>query len=466
MRTTLLTLAAALPAAVCAQAYDLTVVEAASYRYVSPGQYVFKPVVRNLGTQAITSFRLNWRVDNGPVEQCAINTFEVYPLIIANVTNRVIACQPLNLPALGMHTLEVWCDMLNGFAVDQNTANDLLSQTIEVLPYVPSKQVLVDYFTHTICQPCGEDGEPKVAAMEAQFPGLVHGVAIHAASGDPYSSSSTLALNDSLHVGAHPRVFLDRFKFPWFDDLFTYSAYDYYVPWRMAGDRLEYPEPLEVRFNDISYNSTTRVMEAEVAIDFVASMNEPLAVNLFITEDSVFGYQAGAPQPNNHYHRHVFRRELNGILGMPGDIPANVAAGNSYSRSFTTVLPTGWNEDRIVLYAFVQHLNDQDYLDRRILNMTAENMLNNDVGLDEDRTGEMMLWPALAPEQVHLKIERPLGQGDRIDVVSADGKLLRVLPSYGGQVIFEIPTSGMSAGGYAVVVRQDGSVVSRRFVVP
>lgn len=447
--------------------YDLTVLEAASYRYVTPGQYVFKPVVRNLGTQAITSFRLNWRVDNGPVEQCTINTFEIYPLIITNVTNRVVACQPLDLPALGTHTLQVWCDLLNGFATDQNTANDVLSQPIQVLSYVPAKQVMLDYFTHHTCQPCGEDGEPKVAATAGHFPGLVHDVSVHASSIDPFSSADTELLNDSLHVFAHPYILEDRFKFPYFNDLNGVVSYDYTILWRRSGDRLEYPEPVEVRFTDIDFNATSRVLEADVAVDFVAALSADLAINLYLVEDSVFGYQAGAPDPNNHYHRHVFRRALNGMLGNLGDIPANVSAGSSYSRSFTTVLPSGWNADRIVLYAFVQNVNDDDYMDRRILNMSAERMLGNTVGLNEaEHAGGLALWPTLATEQVQVRLETPLGQGDKIEVISTDGKVLRVLPSYGGQVQFSVPTMGLASGSYAVVVRRNGSAISRRFIVP
>ena len=447
--------------------YDLTVIEAASYSYVTPGQYVFKPVVRNLGTQAVTSFRLNWRVDNGPVEQCTISTFEIFPLIITNVTNRVVACEPLDLATLGTHSLQVWCDLLNGFATDQNTANDMLSQPIQVLPYVPVKQVMVDYFTHDICQPCGEDGEPQVAAMEAQFPGLVHGIAVHASSTDPFSNADTELLNDSMHVNAHPKILVDRFKFPYFSDMSGNASYDYSILWRRAGDRLEYPEPVEVRFTDINFNPNTRLLEANVAVDFVADVSEDLAINLYVTEDSVFGYQAGAPDPFNHFHRHVFRRALNGMLGMAGDIPANVAAGSSYSRTFTTVLPTGWNADRIVLYGVVQAINDQDFMGRRILNMSAERMLDNDVGSVElADQGLMMLWPTLAIEQLHVRIEQPLGPGDRLDLISTDGKAQRVLPSYGGQVQFTLMTMGLASGNYSLVLWQNGSAVSRRFVVP
>lgn len=449
-------------------AYDMSIKEACQFSYVTPGTYTCKPTIHKLGTVAILSLRINWQLDNGPIQSALINDFEVYTnLGGVDIYDRVVIPTPITFSSVGTHTLSVWCSDLNGNQADQNTSNDAQVKTIKVLPYLPPQHITLDYYTHTTCGPCGQQGGPKVKAVENQYPGVVDGLSIHFTNGtsDPYSNAHTATLNGGMNVVAHPELHIDRFKMPFLNDLDPSGSYTWMDTSRIAEDRLEYAEAIEVKYTQVDFDPATRLLEVTMEATFYDDVQAPMAFTSYVAEDSILGYQAGATNPNNYWHRNVFRQSMGSPFGDLGSVPSSVTNGQVVSYSFSSTLDPTWDLDMIRLYGAVVHVDAADHFKRRILN-SQRITLNGGLALGnvEQQQLAIKVWPTITNEVINVKLDQSLGQYDALELVDPSGKLVAFIPSKGGQLIHQLDVSWMPAGLYMIRFRTDQGVVLERFV--
>jgi type IX secretion system substrate protein len=448
--------------------YDLKMIEPASYRFLSPGTYTFKATVQNLGLNYVSSLTYNFSINNGPVSSGTVSAFQISNSLWANATDRFIVPYPVTFSAPGDYIMKAWCSNLNGFNQDQDHSNDTVSQVIHVLNYVPPKQVMIDYYAHTTCGPCGSQGSPWVDSMIAHYPSSAHRLSIHHqnAPGDPFVTSQSSQLDWNMNVLAHPTIYYDRFLFPYFSDLQATVSYIYWTPWRPVGDRLEYPEPVEVTVKNVQYNSVTRQLFFDVQADFYYDYNDSLAFNAYIVEDSILFYQAGAPDPNNYWHRRIFRKSLGDVLGIPGSIPFSVPAGTSLTFSFADTLQTNFNVNQVYIYGLVQH-QSSNYQKRQIINMNALRLSDVLTGIhtvENNNSNELMIYPNVSSGYIFIRTQPDSKNKTRLEIISSDGKRTVIYPSYPGQEEYEINISGFAQGIYQVILESESKVFTKKFV--
>lgn len=125
--------------------YDLAVTGSNLLEYVETGDVEIGAVVHNGGTETITSFDLNYAIDDGEVQTSTI--------ISANLSNN--DSETFTHPILwtisenGTYDVEIWASNINGGNADQNPDNDVYATEVEAGPGIPN---IIDEFIDTPVQ--------------------------------------------------------------------------------------------------------------------------------------------------------------------------------------------------------------------------------------------------------------------------------------------------------------------------
>ena len=108
-----------------------------------------------------------------------------------------------------------------------------------------------------------------------------------------------------------------------------------------------------------SYNTATRLLNADIELDALTDMNGTYKIAAYITEDSIVQAQLTENDPDypdniihNYVHRHVLRGAMNGVWGdtlTTGATPKD----SQFLKNYTLTLNNAWNENHCFVVAFV-----------------------------------------------------------------------------------------------------------------
>jgi hypothetical protein len=131
-------------------AYDLAMQRLDIAGYAQPNNSVdIKGTVDNLGSNAVTAFDLSYSVNNGTPVTATISNVNIASLADYDFTHPN-AWTP---SATGVYDIKVWTSNLNGNP-DDNTSNDTLTTTVQIVANVVQRLPLYETFTSSTCGPC------------------------------------------------------------------------------------------------------------------------------------------------------------------------------------------------------------------------------------------------------------------------------------------------------------------------
>ena len=423
-------------------AYDIKHHYSGEYDYLLSGLSDLNGAIINYGSQTLNYYDLNWQVDNGSVQSTTI-----FDPLSASGKKPYQFANGLNL-SNGDYTLKVWTSNPNGNP-DMNVSNDTLTYLIRVRDNLPVKRVLLEKFTHTTCGPCYQ-GDLDFEQYLSDHP-FVTGVSIHNAGSDPMTITDG-AIVDNLYAPAHPHFIVDRH---WFGKNYDIGMDHYQGETDDLDLRHDHLEGVAVSIDNYSFNEITRQLSFDVVLDVVVDYDQQLALNAFILEDSVHGYQASAPNPNDYYHHHVLRKMMGGPWGNNTGIPVNVTSGQQYSVSFSAILPSNWDVDQISFAGLVQMQDSSDIYNREIINSTpAYKISETATNIAENQLGEIKLYPN--PTESMLYLDGP-GLFD-ITIYDASGRVVKTEQTYN-----YLDVQDLQAGSYFIRGTVNSKPVSGRF---
>lgn len=414
------------------------------HAYVTPGSYDVKLMFQNLGSTSIQNFKLKWSLDNVVVDSAdVIASPSLQPS--GGGTNYYFsytASQALDLPVTGERDFKLWIDKVQG-ALDSNPLNDTVQYLIHVVDYLPEKRVLLEKYSHHTCGPCYQ-GDLDTEILLGTH-GNLSAVTVHEGNSDPMSFPDGGTLN-SYFSTAHPNFVFDRMLYP------PSEEFGSMIWGGVSSDlekRIQMKEGLEVRYVNKSYNAATRELTVSIEAEFFANYYEALAFNLYLTEDSVFAYQANAPDPNNYYHMHVARAVLGGPFGT--SITGATVDGNILQHTFSYILPANFNENQIHVTGFVQR-KDGALID--VVNTTEQrHILDSWLEATELDNFKLKIYPNPTLNVILIDSESPI---IAVQLYDLSGKeLLQVWEN-------ELSLEGLSAGTYLLrVVTPAGTALQR-----
>ncbi len=110
------------------------------------------------------------------------------------------------------------------------------------------------------------------------------------------------------------------------------------------------------------YNGSTRKINVEVEVEYLAEGNINHHLSVYMIEDHVIQYQLNKlVEPNDVYdydHRHVMRGSMNGTWGDQLST-STIASGTKFNKSYSYTIPqdSDWNPENMSIIAFVHDKN-------------------------------------------------------------------------------------------------------------
>jgi hypothetical protein len=120
-----------------------------SYVMLSHAPIYVSGRVTNNGSDTITFYTMNYRINGGQINSSMINTFRMAPTGEYSFTHP-IAWQPVDT---GIYNVDVWTSNPNGGS-DEDTTNDHLLFSIHVLDTFVIRNTCIEMFTGAWCGPC------------------------------------------------------------------------------------------------------------------------------------------------------------------------------------------------------------------------------------------------------------------------------------------------------------------------
>lgn len=445
---------------------DIAAFDDRPLEYARPGIHRIKAAIYNNGNTFLQSTTASWQLDNGPVHSAVINTWLMYLSgVVGGGKNLYVHPDMLTLPSAGNYQFRIWYDAPNG-GTDLDRSNDTLEYTIHCLDDLPEKRVLIHYHTHTICGPCYDEGEEYANHID-QDPSAASGVSIHDAPNDPFTIADG-SIVDNYYAPAHPYIVFDRFWFPYFNSYEPLGAYTFTTSWgQPVWDREEYGVPVEVSISSRNWDPLTRNLTFTVQARFVADYSgDEFRFNAYLTEDSIFGYQAGAPVPSQYYHRFVLREMMDGPWGVNGGIPNVVNAGAVYSRNYSYTLPSDWlAQEMHIIGLLIDH--DANSTNRTVINHHEVDLFEPLVAVQEKVQSEMKLWPNPTSGGFNLSMEELAAGKLSVEVFSSSGALVvrQSVDWIGGDLLRQYDASLWAPGIYFVRLGNENGELTRRLLV-
>lgn len=103
----------------------------------------------NEGSSPLTSFDVNWSLNDGTTNTTSYSNLNVATSAIHNFN----CTQKLDPPA-GLHILKVWVSNVNGLGEDQDPENDMIIKNIGIPTQTLQRRPLFEQFTSSTCAPC------------------------------------------------------------------------------------------------------------------------------------------------------------------------------------------------------------------------------------------------------------------------------------------------------------------------
>lgn len=303
----------------------------------------------------------------------------------------------------------------------------------------PQKTVLFEKITSAGCGGCAY-GDFILDSLEADGINFIP-VHIHWHNAT-HIDSMTTAAGDSIltdYLVLSPSGMIDRVKF----DSLNWVPTSFLDGWReLIQER--YLDPVYANvWGEARYDSMTRMMEIDVAGEFLMNTSGDIRVNAYVLENGLTGSGDGWDQDNsfhtwpghpmegmgnpmtNYTHNHVLTYTAGGPWGEPGIIPPTVNANDTFAHTFQQYIDPWVNDQNLEVVVLVQRF-DPDKEMREILN-AAMAPLDADtggtgVGLRETLDYlDFNLYPNPANDQFTLSFKQPqTGAGGITNLVGQD----------------------------------------------
>ena len=396
-----------------------------------------KVEIRNLGLNQVTSFLLNYQI-NQEKKSYLVDNIQLKSNEAIEITHNI----PFNLEDAGeFYSFKIWCDDINGSEIDNNHKNDTLYHKIFAnLGVSGNKKVLVEQFTGAWCGWC-PDGSVEMKKIEQQINNAVL-VVIHAGTGaDAMKTLEGVSIADVYRLG-FPQALVDRYKFPDEQGVPLNRTNENWL--KRTKERESTYTPVNLVL-EVDYNEQTREANIKVECNFVDySYPGELRLHIYIVEDNLKGdglgwdqanyYSNNSSYPNHPYyskpnpvkgyiHRNVVRNFLNGDWGME-ILNGKSQPGQSIINERTLDLPVHYKPQDVKVVAYVMYhsteLNDRVVLNVQVVKLRVDTFVTKKNIIDN-----IKVLPNPALESISIKgIERAGNINQKLEIYNSIGNLV------------------------------------------
>lgn len=416
-------------------------------------------VVRNKGSQTVTSFDLSYSVNGGaPV------TANLTGVSIGSGAYENAAPTTQYTPtASGAFTMKVWVSNINGNA-DENPLNDTLSFTSAAAVSSP-RQTLAEEFSSSTCPPCAtwNTNVYNTALANYNKPGgdklvVKYQVPIPVA-GDPSRNADSDARRAYYGVNSAPTMLMNGGEIDYGSIATWADAVNVYT--QTESDGLATPAFVSLTA-DAVLTTTATTADIDVTVNVTPNLdmtNGDFKVQIVVLQrDYVFN---GATNGDVNYH-HVARKMLPDANGTTLNVAsgATQSVNETYSFSLGSVAEGNFNlwDQYIELVAIVENTATQTVMNAQLGKVQL-------IGLEEElNTIQVNAYPNPVNDVLYIENNASDNEEVKIELVNSIGQKVFENTFAAGQLI-KIDTDSFDAGVYILNLTHDGKLGSRRISV-
>ena len=433
--------------------------------YVVSGNTNITGTITNSGANAITSFDVTYSVDGGTASA-------VYSVTGQNIASMATYNFTHNVPAnitIGQHTVQVTISNVNA-GTDANTADNVLTKTINGVSSIPTKRVFCEEETSVLCGYCVR-GIVFMDSIAKVHPTDWIGVACHSTGmgTDPMVVTAWDNGNCAFPgFTGFPSVIVDRTILDDPSNLFA----DYATQKAVIS-------PVDVALANVTYNSTTKQISFDVKatpvttgtvdwringaiyeMDVTASQDPGTSASEYNQDNYYSGGSIGAmggfenlanpvPAAQMHYN-YIGRAILGGYAGTASSIPASITDGTIYTQNYTYTVPT--NQDATQMYVV-----------GLVIDQTSGKVLNSiqapisPAGITEQNSNNYKMYPNPSKGIIYFD---GLNNNSQITVTNILGESLMFVEN-----VKSIDLSNYVNGIYFVKIKSGNNVSTEKIIL-
>ncbi len=257
------------------------------------------------------------------------------------------------------------CDIVKNPYPPKETVNtNVVFDTVKSVPNTTVRTVLIEEFTGHKCTNC-PDGAAEIARIDSVYGDTVIPVSLHAgyfALPDPpgsgmYEEDFTTDLGETFNtqfgVAAYPAGMVSRIQVGG-NYVLTKTQ------WETVVQQIKNDQPLVAINITNLYNDSVRTLKVLIDIEWLQNGSSSYNLQVYLIEDHIIAWQKNGPVDDPNYdHRHVFRKDLNGIWGT--SIPATMQ-GDTLHEEFATNINTEYKSNDCMVVALVYDVNTYEVI--------------------------------------------------------------------------------------------------------
>jgi thiol-disulfide isomerase/thioredoxin len=406
----------------------------------------FSGTVLSLGSDQVTSMRLNYSVNNGPVVSHVLSGLSI------NLTNTYNFSHPTawTPSAVGNYTIKFWVDQINSNS-DQNNANDTLTVTTYAASSLAQRKVLFEQFTSSTCGPCAS-ADPTIAAyLNANGANTPSGKLVAAKyhvnipSACSGTTSETQARQQFYGVNSAPSSRLGGNAF---------SGHPLDITQEMID--AEYARP--TIFNIVptgvfQNNNLTVTVNVTSLVDFTGAGN---VLHVVVFENNVPRSAFSTASTSQQNFKYVVRKMLPNASGT--NMP-NMTAGQTQQFTFNHTITNLMAGDitNISVIAFIQKTSTREVY------QASHALFTGNVGVNEITMDPLSLIAFPSPTNADANIMFTAETANAsVQVINTLGQLVytTTLGAINGTEVVNIPADKLSEGLYIISVSTAEGIAS------
>lgn len=438
--------------------YDLSLISVSANEIAGlSSTETFEAVVRNKGSETITSFNYNYDDNQGNTGTTAFSGS-----LGAGDFTTITMSPGWTAPAAGSYAIDLDITDPNN-NTDANPGDNAITVNLQAAQDVP-RRFLAEKFTSSTCPPCAswntnvyntalanynKSGNPIIVNYQVPIP----------SAGDPSHNPDSDARRSFYGVNSAPTMLGNGSEVDysavqtWGDALAAYQAAE------QAGGA----EPAFVSLNGYAtYDRTGST--ADVSVNASVTSNLDLSAGNYALQMVVMAnnYVFNGATNGDFNYKHVMRKMLPTPSGTPLTLTAGGSANFTESYNFTVGGVSGgstgnfnlWNND-VEVVIFVEDRDNGKIMNANMAGMTW-------VGLDDENIVKANIYPNPANDVLNIELNEE--QELSINIIDLSGKTV-MSKDFGLSMGEVINTSDLNAGMYILQVTTDGKMAAQRIAV-
>lgn len=427
----------------------LTSLDISNYQTLN-GSFQVKGVVANNGVQAITSYRVKYRIDGGAWSADYSVTGNIASFGTGNFTHNV----PATITSTGHHTLEVEVSSPNGNT--DNVSDNTISMQIIVNENSVPRKPLLEHFSTMQCPNC-PPAHTNIENWLSTRPDVIHLIHHCGYYTDTYTVSESQSLMTFYNDGGStyaPATMLDRMRLTDEDPGPVFFPSASITP-GLIDQRLNAPAFISVNING-SYDPSTRNLSLTVSGETVGEVVENnLRLTVYIMEDGLINSQSGVT--GDYTHNCVMRGAISGGGAWGDQNVVSTTVGSTYSKTYNYTIDASWVVENLTVIAFVNNHDASNVNNRAVMNANSAKVTELTTGISENNETGTAIYPNPATDVLNVISENNIS---KVEIFNVQGQMVKAVNGN----VSSLSISDMNAGVYFVKVTTDQGTATHKLI--